>query len=136
MKLDKDIYQELIKNIDIRQVNLKNLSVESSNKIEQENIKISVSHDVIKYEREKDKFSVLTEFEVQGLIEEQKVFNIYFILELSYSLEASITFEEQYIDFFTKNNVPVNAWPYARELVSNLTLRMGLSALILPVLRV
>ncbi|MCA1035712.1 protein-export chaperone SecB [Bacillus infantis] len=137
MDLDSNKYQELINNIEIQNVKLKDLSVRSSyNNESQKNIEISAKHEVISFKRDGDLLLVQTRFEIEGFSESQCVFSIGFILELVYYLENRFTFEEQYIDLFTKNNVPVNAWPYARELVSSITLRMGLSALILPVLRV
>ncbi len=36
---------------------------------------------------------------------------------------------------FKERNVPVNAWPYMREIVSNTTVRMGFPALVIPVRR-
>jgi len=37
------------------------------------------------------------------------------------------------IDQFAQMNLPVNLWPYAREVVSNVTMRMGITPVILGV---
>jgi preprotein translocase subunit SecB len=137
MKLDPSIYQELINNIEIETVNLKDLTVKRANyNNDQKNIEISVKHGICSYQRVGDIFSVEIKFNIEGVTEEEKVLSIEFILELIYEIDSSYAFEEDYFELFTTNNVPVNAWPYARELVSNLTLRMGLAALVLPVLKV
>ena len=45
-------------------------------------------------------------------------------------------FDEAYIKFFAQRNVTVNIWPYARELISSLTTRMGYPTLIIEPLKV
>ncbi|MED4533211.1 protein-export chaperone SecB [Metabacillus fastidiosus] len=136
MNLDSNKYRELIRNIDIQGVNLRDLTVKSSDNKHQKNIEISAKHEVSSFKRDGDLFLVQTKFDIEGFIESQNVFSIDFQFEVIYFLESSLSFEEEYLEVFTKNNVPVNVWPYARELVSSLTLKMGISALMLPVLRV
>lgn len=137
MKLDSNVYQELVRNIDIIGISLKELKVENLSSSNQKDIEISVKHKSSpSYEKEGDLLKVFSVFEVSGKTNNQTEFVINFILQLDYKLDAKFSIEDQYIKFFIQNNVPVNAWPYARELVSNMTLRMGLSPLILPVMRV
>ncbi len=65
------------------------------------------------------------------------LFNIKFILELNYILDLDnvddilIDYKDE-IDRFVENNVPVNAWPYAREIISSVTTRMGFPSLVIP----
>ncbi len=59
------------------------------------------------------------------------LFSIKFDYCIAYSVESLSTFSNEYIEFFIYKNVPINIWPYARELVSSITTRMGFSPLIL-----
>lgn len=47
----------------------------------------------------------------------------------------STALNEDLINEFLKRNVPINVWPYIRENVMTLTGKMGLTPLILPVLK-
>ncbi len=49
------------------------------------------------------------------------------------SIRPPLTEEE--IDEFAQFNVPYTVWPYWRELVQSLTVRMGLPPLTLPLLK-
>lgn len=71
--------------------------------------------------------------------------NILFSIECEIDLKYMITLEESEkqdmsefkneLQMFAKKNVPVNVWPYARELFSSLSSRMGFSSLIIPVFK-
>lgn len=136
MELDSNKYQELIRSIDIKNINLKKLEVDCPSVSHHQNIEISASQERFTFNREGELLTVLAEFNVKGFTEIQNVFSINFTLELNYLLDSQLEFENQYFELFTQNNVPVNVWPFARELVSNLTTRMGFPPLILPVLKV
>ncbi|GMO00749.1 hypothetical protein [Parageobacillus thermoglucosidasius] len=68
---------------------------------------------------------------------ENKVFDIEFSYILEYRLQKSndIHLEkeglEEAIKLFVQRNVPVNIWPYARELISQLTMSMGFPPLLI-----
>lgn len=53
-----------------------------------------------------------------------------------YHLRESLLVSDDLIQTFVQRNVPVNIWPYVRELVSSLTIRMGMPPLLLPVLKI
>lgn len=57
-------------------------------------------------------------------------FTISFKYEILY-YHNNITIDDEIIKTFVNVNVPINIWPYARELVSSITTRMGYSPLIL-----
>ena len=57
----------------------------------------------------------------------EKILNIYSSFLLIYTLEEEC--EDSAIEEFIKRNIPLNAWPYGREIISNLTSRMGLPPL-------
>ncbi|MDI6872623.1 MAG: hypothetical protein QME79_14975 [Bacillota bacterium] len=73
--------------------------------------------------------------------ENEKVFTLDFVLRLKYSLTGfdleSIDDKQlkDMINAFRERNFPINAWPYAREVVSSFTTRMGLPTLFIGVLR-
>lgn len=53
---------------------------------------------------------------------------------LGYSLQSIDDIDDAKIDAFGKMNAVYNAWPYVREFVQSMIVRMGLPSLTLPVL--
>jgi len=72
----------------------------------------------------------------------RKVFSLKFTLQLSYRLaefDASAVAPDalsEILRFFARKNVPLNAWPYAREYVSSSTVRLGFPALVISTYKV
>lgn len=65
--------------------------------------------------------------------EKSKLFEISFTYSLLYKFfeYSAENFTEDYIDMFLEINVPINIWPYARELVSSISVKMGYPALVI-----
>ena len=73
-------------------------------------------------------------FKVEAGIEKNKpIFDIKFIYLIEYTLKEKDLSEVEniIISKFTEKNTPVNIWPYARELISSVTTRMGYPAFII-----
>lgn len=78
-------------------------------------------------------------FEVKVVNQEfpdTKLFEVKGIVEITYSYDPAITITKDMLSVFEARNIPLNGWPYVRELVSNATLRMGVRPLVLPPFRV
>jgi preprotein translocase subunit SecB len=52
---------------------------------------------------------------------------------LRYSTQQELS--EDFLEIFIERNVPLNTWPYFRELVQNMTQRMNIPPLTLPLLK-
>lgn len=59
------------------------------------------------------------------------LFHISGTILLDYSYDQELHLTKQMTDTFAAFNIPLNGWPYLRELVSDATNRMGLPPLIL-----
>ncbi|AVX21332.1 preprotein translocase subunit SecB [Carboxydocella sporoproducens DSM 16521] len=75
----------------------------------------------------------------ENIKDEDKCFTISLQFTLSYNFLVNDEnkklineFTEEVFSEFANRNVIINAWPYARELVSNLTTRMGFAPLFIP----
>jgi preprotein translocase subunit SecB len=64
------------------------------------------------------------------------LFSIVVTLELVYVLAPGVQLKASEIEAFAEVNAVHNAWPYWRELVQNVTVRMQLPPLILPLFRI
>lgn len=64
--------------------------------------------------------------------QDESLVELKFELRAVYEFDSIEDYEDEYILKFIELNVPVNIWPYAREIISSITTRVGYPALILP----
>lgn len=141
-ELDKEIYNKFVQSVDIQSMNLINLNIENLNNdvdrserlfvdLEFENNTFNVKGDFFKVN---PKFYIKVSYKKDN--DECILFKIRFEYQLEYIIEDLKEFDTNYLELFVKRNVPVNIWPYARELISSMTTRMGYPALIIEPLKV
>ncbi|AEH49581.1 MULTISPECIES: protein-export chaperone SecB [Bacillota] len=135
------IYERLIQMVDLNNLYLHSIS---SKRYYPDPFQGNVDVDIgmsqrLEYYKD-DFFAALAIFYIHAREEnnpENKVFDIEFSYILEYRLQKSndIHLEkeglEEAIKLFVQRNVPVNIWPYARELISQLTMRMGFPPLLI-----
>lgn len=81
---------------------------------------------------------VVPQFIINGYLDEKKDeadFNINATFVLIYRIDSWDGLESSNFDAFANSNGVYNAWPYWREYVQNITSRMGLPPLTIPVFR-
>jgi len=100
-------------------------------------VTVGIQHEILEYTLTNSTLTIPTTFTVSGTVgNDEELFSIHFSLLVKYDLPSDADFAPQYLEFFAENNVPANVWPYARELVSSMTSRMGLPPFTLPILKV
>lgn len=57
------------------------------------------------------------------------------IYELAYEVPPEITPSQQDLEMFADTNAVLNVWPYWREIVQNLSMRLDLPPILLPLFR-
>lgn len=66
----------------------------------------------------------------------KRLFEVSCRFAVQYALKEGYSPDKQELEAFKEGNAVFQCWPYARELVQNLTLRMGLQLPPLPLLRI
>lgn len=147
-----DKYNKLIEKIEIENIQLTNLTSEKNpnyipSKGNQASIALETSINNIKLnginlsaDLQFELFAYVDDEEANegsSIAEEKTLFKILFILTIDYrilidSFENITSDYESEIERFINKNALINAWPYARELTSTLTTKMGYPALIIP----
>ncbi|EJA6562025.1 TPA: protein-export chaperone SecB [Clostridioides difficile] len=134
MGIDKSKYGKLVKDVKLVTVLLKSIELIDVTFPEGEGIKYDVKMDYGCEEFKKiseivefyPKFNLRVEYQDESLVE------LKFELRAVYEFDSIEDYEDEYILKFIELNVPVNIWPYAREIISSITTRVGYPALILP----
>lgn len=144
-------YEELIKSIELSNIKLYSLECKQNPTFvsTERQLDVAFEYTILEVEYEGMDLKVQIGFSAisfksddtiednKGIPEEDKLFQISCVFELSYKLELD-TVEDVLEGFtdevqqFVDQNVPVNAWPYARETISSLTTRMGFPPLFIP----
>lgn len=141
MSLSQDTYRDLVKGININAINIHSLNISNVNKKLKGSRTIDINQEFnsSEYIIDGDNLEVYAKFNIKAC-EKDNPEKIAFEIDFTYCIEYTKTeldkFDEAYIKFFVQRNVPVNIWPYARELISSLTTRMGYPTLIIEPLKV
>lgn len=146
-------YNDLIKNIELQEITLLDLNCKKNPEFntQNESLNIYLDHDIKQMVHNGINvffpiFFKVFSFEssekesINDVSEKDILFKIEFTLELNYIIDfnmvedvvADIQNFKKEFGIFAEKNVPINAWPYARELVSNMTTKMGFPPLLLP----
>lgn len=140
-------YEELVSNVEIETINVRRLNLESfiqphkvkdylhgDNSIEvdiRDEFKLEISND------EEDTFVAIGLIQVSARIEEDIIFLVDVELAATYdTTNINGVIHSELYEKFVNQNVPVNLWPYARELIQTGTTRMGYPPLVIRPYRV
>ncbi|WP_144559891.1 protein-export chaperone SecB [Shouchella miscanthi] len=134
MTLDKSVYDNLINVVQFRDIELLNLEMKRYVVDDHDRLTVDFHARVEDLISEEDMLIVNLFFEVKAEDEKNNndIFLIKFNYKATYNIPIEEDFEDQYLSHFAKINAPINIWPYARELISSTTVRMGYPALYVP----
>ena len=132
--LDKKIYNELISNVNIKEIYLKRLITSDVEMPLRKDLKckVELKYNCVDYKIIEDNIiEFYPKFEIELDIDEISPVSMQFDFRLLYEIINLETYPNEYIEFFMEKNVPINVWPYARELISSFTTRIGYPPLII-----
>ncbi|MGF7399141.1 protein-export chaperone SecB [Thermoanaerobacterium thermosaccharolyticum] len=134
----EDNYKEMIKNIELVNIYLSKLNCirTSDHKKLLQGINVNFNHNFELGELRGDNFDCKASFNVKGIKEDLEILEINAEFIATYHLENASNIDKELIDKFVKINLPLNVWPYGRELISSMTVRMGLPPLILSTYKI
>ncbi|TYB36684.1 MAG: hypothetical protein FXF49_00540 [Flexistipes sinusarabici] len=130
-------YNNLVKHIDLLDIKLRNANCKNDdaifdNKVFQK-LKINVSGNIKTINKNEDTITYKKEFSLKAKFGNKIMLNINAVYDVTYLLETEAS--EEYLKYFGERNVPINVWPFFRELCYSITSRMGIPPLTLPVIR-
>jgi len=140
--VEKDRYIEFIKNIEIDDVFLSELETKRllEEKVEPAT-KIQFNTSIVNMSKEQLVVAFSLKICTDNKNENPEPFftcNATFIAKYKFTnkigMEGSL--EKEIVDEFVRRNVPINVWPYCRELVASTSMKMSLPAFVLPIVKV
>lgn len=138
MKINNEKYSKLVEAVEIKQILIKNLEINDVKfpKIEGSKYEVKLDYKCESFERGLDSIEFYPNFNIRIEYESDIMVEIRFKLRAIYGIESISEYEDEYILKFMDLNVPVNIWPYAREVISSMTTRIGYPSLVISPYRV
>jgi preprotein translocase subunit SecB len=156
IRLDKDeLYNHLISMIELDSIELDSIICEKNpDFIQREGELLSVSIEFKVSNITQEGLQVITPYsmrvlahygesmkpeELDTIPQKDIVFDILLKYTLTYSLDVNDNTQDAFLNFsnelyslFAERNVIINVWPYAREIISDITSKMGYPPLFIP----
>lgn len=133
---DPEKYREFIKAVELRNIKLIELNTRIVEKQPTSDDALKVS---IKTTDEYKIFNDILIFYVNYTLamkqSKEVILKIKAKYNITYKLLKKIKIDEEVIDFFGKKNLPLNVWPFFRELCNDVTAKMRIPPIVLPLLK-
>lgn len=134
-KYTPEIYGNELKGISLKNV----FFIETSSKIfpdvggkTEETIKLNINSRVkMSFDAEKKIIIGLDIYSIDGLVRGKKIIQIK--MQLMAVLETESVIGKDFLDKFKRNTLKLITYPYVREFVNDITAKMGLPPLVLPI---
>lgn len=129
--MNKEKYAKFIAGVDLSQIYLSELTCHRAGSLDGDQWTVAVKPNFEVVSSTNLSITVRAAFEVQVKNEDEPMVSITTAFMLDYSYDEETTFDEEIAELFLQSNPALNIWPYAREIISSLTTRMGLPALVI-----
>ena len=132
-KISPEKYRKILAGIDLKNILLSDLKASVKHSALTENIKISID-DEASFENVNDELVITHKFKLRaGKSSKKTALKIEATFLLVFETQEEIT--EEFFNVYKEVSLPLNSWPFFRELVYSLTSRMNISPLTLPLLK-
>jgi len=135
-KLSPDVYRKILSGIFLDRIYLSSLKVDFNDSLKPDGIELKIKEKPI-YIIEENNLIVSYEYELQGIStnDNTRFFKIKSIFKIIYNVENPSEINDEFFEIFTHFTLEMLMWPYFRELVQNITSRMAIPPLTLPMKR-
>lgn len=134
-KLPPEEYRTILKQVELEAISLEDCSAKIRRDKLNKSAEVAVTDRLSHKVQGKNMVEIDHHYELIAGSGTKKDFalKIICVFKLRYSSESGLS--EDFINIFKERNVPLNTWPYFREFVQNMTQRMNIPPLTLPLLK-
>ncbi|NOX89100.1 MAG: hypothetical protein GXO77_08740 [Calditrichaeota bacterium] len=132
-KLSPEEYRKILNGIELKNILLIDLKASIKHELLSEGMKIDIKDDA-QYEYDDDKFIVTNKYILKAKNNDKK---IVIKIEATFILvfESGFEITDDFFNIYKDISLPLNVWPFFRELVNSVTSRMNIPPLTLPLLK-
>lgn len=134
-KMSPDDYKKILKGIQLKEILLEDCSARTRKVVWASSLQIIVK-DKIKYKMIPENGAhVSHSYNLVGTSDSEKDYA--FKISCTFRLEyySDIPLSKEFMDIFSVKNIAVNSWPYFREFVQNITQRMNIPPVVVPLFK-
>jgi preprotein translocase subunit SecB len=132
-EISTEQYGKIISTLELKNIFLSKLSSDGNYKAISENMQVKISDDAF-FEYGNNIFTITTNYILQAKNQSDEIaLEIKCTFILQYNSPQPITAD--FFDIYKKTSLPFNVWPYFREQVNNITSRMNIPPLTLPLIK-
>jgi len=136
MKIDESVkakYAEFINGLELKSIYLISAEAKYNYKEALEPTwKIMASNDARKENLGEQKYRVVQNWKILVKKEKEGETLLSFSFSFAVLMDSEVEMTEDLFGLYVDNNLNINTWPYARELINNITARMNIPPLTLP----
>jgi len=123
-------YNELLKHVELVDVHLQEIRASLGKWDPSERSILNFKEDFSVIENEADHVCIAVSYQLDAKSKRRNVFNIKARYQVTFKTSKPIP--PEFFEMFNKWSLPVQTFPYLRELVNSMISRMGLPPLVLP----
>ena len=132
-KMSPEKYREMLDGIELHSISLKTIKASVAYENLSERMDVFLEDEAF-YENDEDGFYVENKYILVAKNKKRKnVLKIECIYLLHFSALEEIT--DDFFEIYKEISLPLNVWPFFRELVNSITLRMNIPPITLPLLK-
>ena len=134
--LSPEIYREILSGISLDRIYLFSLKVDFDDSLMPDDIELKI-REKPSYILEENNLIITYEYELKGISANNntRFFKIKSIFKIIYFVENLADINDEFFEIFSQFTLEMLMWPYFRELVQNITSRMSIPPLTLPMKR-
>ncbi|HOH09092.1 MAG TPA: hypothetical protein PLF89_16335 [bacterium] len=126
-------YRRFISGIDLRQIQLAEMNCKMDEKLFNERLTVNITSES-RFAPDEGGFSIIHEYKLTGKNAERKTaLKISAVYLLHFSSHRDM--KPEYFEIYKQVSLPINIWPFFRELVHATTSRMNIPPLTLPLIK-
>jgi hypothetical protein len=128
-------YRQSLSQVDLNEIFLEECSAKLRRDLISQSMEISIKDKTTCSRQEDNHLAVEHRYELTTGPGRKKdcALKVLCVYRLEYTSEAPLS--DEFLEVFRSHNVPLNTWPYFREFVQNMTQRMNLPPLTLPLMK-
>lgn len=130
-----ELYRKILKGLDLKNLYLTSCTCSIDRKNIGNDIRIKINDEASFFKSEKNEIEITQKYFLSARDRSAKKKYLNIKCEYCFIYSSNEDFTEDFFEIFKKVNLPINSWPFFRELVYNITSRMYIPPLTLPLIK-
>lgn len=132
-KITPEDYRKILTGIDLKNILLSDLKASIKHELLTDGLKIGIKEDA-QYSYEDEELIIKSKYALTAKNNDKKIVikieSVFIVV-----FESTSSINDEFFEIYKEISLPLNVWPFFRELVNSITSRMNIPPLTLPLLK-